>query len=97
MQLFTNFFVSSFISDNGSLVLLLHNPKSEAAYLTGPGLDSTNKALCSDDNQTETNELDFDQVQQADQKNDHTIEETPIQTSQDNLAKSSDEDKTQDL
>ncbi len=51
----------------------------------------------SDDNQTETNELDFDQVQQADQKNDHTIEETPIQTSQDNLAKSSDEDKTQDL
>ena len=51
----------------------------------------------SDDNQTETNELDFDQVQQEDQKNDHTIEETPIQTSQDNLAKSSDEDKTQDL
>ena len=51
----------------------------------------------SDDNQTETNELDFDQVQQDDQKNDYTIEETPIQTSQDNLAKSSDEDKTQDL
>ena len=51
----------------------------------------------SDDNQTETNELDFDQVQQDDQKIDHTIEETPIQTSQDNSAKSSDEDKTQDL
>ena len=51
----------------------------------------------SDDNQTETNELDFDQVQQDDQKIDHAIEETPIQTSQDNLAKSSDEDKTQDL
>ena len=51
----------------------------------------------SDDNQTEANELDFDQVQQDDQKIDHTIEETPIQTSQDNLAKSSDEDKTQDL
>ena len=30
-------------------------------------------------------------------KNDHTIEKTPIQTSQDNIAKSSDEDKTQDL
>ena len=51
----------------------------------------------SNDNQTETNELDFDQVQQDDQKIDHTIEESPIQTSQDNLAKSSDEDKTQDL
>jgi hypothetical protein len=38
----------------------------------------------SDDNQTEANELDFDQVQQDDQKIDHSIEETPIQTSQDN-------------
>ena len=49
-QLLTNFFVSSFIPDNGSLVSSLHNPNNEAAYLTGPGLDSTNKASCNDDN-----------------------------------------------
>ena len=51
----------------------------------------------SDDNQTESNVLDVDQLQQDDQKNDYNIDETPIQTSQDNLEKSSDEDKTQDL
>ena len=28
----------------------LHNPNNEAAYFTGPGLDSTNKALCNEDN-----------------------------------------------
>ena len=28
----------------------LHKPNNEAAYLTGPGLDSINKVLCKDDN-----------------------------------------------
>ena len=51
----------------------------------------------SDDNQTESNVLDVDQLQQDDQKNDYNIDETPIQTSQDNLEKSSDEENTQDL
>ena len=50
-----------------------------------------------DDNQTKSNDLDVDQIQQDDQQNDYIKEETPIETSQDNLEKSSDEDKTQDL
>ena len=29
---------------------LLYKPNKEAAYFTGPGLDSTNKALCNEDN-----------------------------------------------
>ena len=37
-------FVVSFIGDNGNLVSEKHKPKSSAAYFTGPGLDSTNKA-----------------------------------------------------
>ena len=44
------FFVFSVISDNGSLVSSLHKFNKEAAYFTGPGLDSINKALWSKDN-----------------------------------------------
>ena len=44
------FFVSSLICDKGNLVFSLHKPNNDAAYLTGPGLDSTNKASCNDDN-----------------------------------------------
>ena len=38
------------ISVSGNLVLWLHKPNNDIAYLTGPGLDSTNNALCNDDN-----------------------------------------------
>ena len=49
-QFLTCCFVSSLISDRGSLVLSLHRPNKEAAYFTGPGLDSKNNALCNNDN-----------------------------------------------
>ena len=54
-QLLTTFLVSSLISDRGNLVFSSHNPSSEAAYLTGPGLDSKNNALCNDDDAMDLN------------------------------------------
>ena len=43
------------MSVKGNLVFLLHKPNNEAAYFTGPGLDSINKALCNVDNFKLTN------------------------------------------
>ena len=49
-----------------------------------------------DDSQLETNELDIDQSQQDDKNVYQNIEETPIETLQDNLQNSSNEDKEQE-
>ena len=51
----------------------------------------------SDENQSEVSEFDIDETNQNEEKTNQIEEETPIETSQDKLDNSSDEDKVQDL
>ena len=51
----------------------------------------------SDENHPEINELNIDETINNEESNIQPLEETPIETSQDNLENSSDEDKLQDL
>tara|TARA_B100001057_G_scaffold61175_1_gene54489 strand:+ start:647 stop:1069 length:423 start_codon:yes stop_codon:yes gene_type:complete len=50
----------------------------------------------SDDEHSEESESGTDQINQDEEKFNQSIEDTPIETSQDNLENSSDEDKEQD-
>tara|TARA_X000000950_G_scaffold139877_1_gene173570 strand:+ start:200 stop:619 length:420 start_codon:yes stop_codon:yes gene_type:complete len=51
----------------------------------------------SDENQSEVSDLDIDETNQDEENTNQIVEETPIETSQDKLDNSSDEDKVQDL
>ena len=51
----------------------------------------------SDENQSEVSEFDIDETNQNEENTNQIEEETPIETSQDKLDNSSDEDKVQDL
>ena len=51
----------------------------------------------SDEGQSETNELEIDKIIQDEENVDQRVEEKAIETSEDSLENSSDEDKVQDL
>ena len=51
----------------------------------------------SDENQSQEGELDIDEINQDKSSINQLVEETSIETSQDNLKNSSDEDKEQDI
>ena len=51
----------------------------------------------SDENQSQEGELDIDEINQDTSSINQLVEETSIETSQDNLKNSSDEDKEQDI